>query len=309
MEPIERARDEFFPGLPTEALLGMTAFSSMGSNTTDTVRSQPFHEGGPFDVELGTRFGPAPYPKPRAANNTYGRVAMVTKADALRRVLGRAPCMTHNCWKVPSGWADAIACGIAGLREHYDTVYNMLDTSIRPSGPHTSYGWLVTMTAFSRGDTQASRVLNPYKVASAVNAYRDSLSAVPEERRWRVLRNAVADTIRSGRGPAIGLKTWKMGAAYAIVRSEQKYESGAILGGQSGWFQDRYTDADRETEALITRHAYTRTAVNVAQEAAATTQRMVVAAGSAAANNPLLLIGGTVLLVAGIVVIVRSRDE
>lgn len=265
MAALRRAGAVIFPGVPVAALVGFTSFStSPTENTTEAVATQRFHEIGLFQVEAGLRTGPAPNPDRTAEYNTYGKVA---NTALVKQALGQPPDgpganMTPNAWKQERYWPDQIACGLAGILRHVNSV--RLDSRIAARDSTSNWYWLVAMTAFSRGDGQCAAVMN---------AYADELALVPEAMRWQAFRTAVARDIVAGTGPSIGRRKGKQGAAYAIVRSEQKFESGAIVAdsGEAAWFRSRYTDStsDRSVEEVIARTAYSESISSMASEAVA----------------------------------------
>jgi hypothetical protein len=246
------------PNFMSLALLGFTSFSGgWGENTTEGVLTQPFHEVGLFQVPAGDRGGPAPNP---AGNAAYSQLA---GSDLVRRMLGgRAATTAPDAWK--GAHADQIAVGLANLLRDERSLRGALHGGVAGDASGWSQ-WRVfgMFTAFSRGPGQAARVLN---------AYARDLSTTPEALRLRKLRSLVAHDVETG-ASGIGGKHGKMGAAYAVVRSDQKLESGVAIGTELnlpgvGGFAERYVSpADDRTEDLIARGAYILTPGAVATAA------------------------------------------
>lgn len=264
------------------AFLGFTSFSDgWTENTTEGVLTQPFHEVGLFQVPAGARSGPAPN---TAGNAAYSALAA---SEPVKRCLGgRAATTAPNGWK--AAHADQVAVGIANLRRDEATLRAMLPTGLAGDARGWSYWRVATMfTAFSRGPGQAKAVLMPFAA---------ELARTDEARRWRKFRELVVQAIGSG-ATGIGARQGKMGAAYAIVRTEQKLESGVLAAQQlglagAGGFTERYVSpGDDPAEDAIARCAYGVSAVSVAQAAVETAANVATIATDAASTG-----GGKVVL-------------
>jgi hypothetical protein len=235
-----------FPGVPPEMFLGFTTIaSSPRENTTEGVPMQPFHEVGLFQVEAGPREGPAPNPDRHAQDNSWGRLH---DSDLVKQLLGRSACMAPGAWK--AALPDQIAVGLANLRRHAEVMAGLLDARLLPDeGPLGDWFVRLMFTAFSRGEGQTARVLNPYA---------DRLAEEPAETRWTTYRQVVAAEIQAGDG--LGHKVGKMGPAYAITRTDQKLRSGWLLAGETGadrsWWTSEYGEGDGDLQDLITKTAY-----------------------------------------------------
>lgn len=237
-----------WPGVPPEAFHGFTAFSTSPTENTTEATGNAFHEVGLYQVEAGLRGGPAPNPDPRAEYNAWGALH---DSELVRRMLGRAATMEHNAWK--RALADQIAVGLANLKRHGDGINRALSgLGIGARDPASNWAVMTAFTAFSRGGAQARRVFGHFA---------RELASVPEHGRWLRLRELVVDACRQQRG-GIGAQPGRSGAAYALVRTEQKFESGYLLavrtGGNAGWFVSRYPDSATgdALEDVITRVAY-----------------------------------------------------
>lgn len=310
MGPIRRARPVMFPGVPVSALLGFTAFStSPTENTTESVATQRFHEIGLFQVEAGPRTGPAPNMDPNAHDNTYGRLAGTA---AVKQALGQpangpGASMRHDAWKQPDRWNDQIVVGIAGVLSHVTGL--RLDARIAARDASSPWYWHVAMMSFSRGNGQARSVLN---------AYAEELANVPEATRWRAFRAAVARDITRNTGPAIGRRPGKLGAAYAIIRCDQKSESGKAVAdsGELSWYSNAYQDneTDNGIERVLSECAYSEaiSLASIAESAtdlAAKATDVAVIVGDIASGNPMMTAAGVLLLLTGSALWYFNRNE
>lgn len=238
-----------FPGVSPDVFHGFTAFTmSPTENTTEAVLTQSFHEIGLYQVEAGLRTGPAPNQNPNATYNNWGKQA---GSPLVRQLLGRSATMVPNAWK--TALEDQIAVGLVNLRKDADDISRQLVAGIRPDPTRWS-NWriMLAFTAFSRGVGQAKAVFNAMEV---------DLSGIPEDQRWRAARRTVALSAAQPRPgiAAIVNRPGKTGAAYALVRTEQKYESGKLLAqntGDASWFTEGYTSSDDAIEQAIAATAY-----------------------------------------------------
>lgn len=236
-----------FPEVPVDVLLGFTA-SAEGpeDNTTEKHKTQHFHEVGLYQVEAGLRGGPAPNPNPKAEHNCWGRLH---DSALVRQMLGRPATMEPDGWR--DSLEDQIAVGLAHLRRHGDRIQELLGADV-PDERWSNWYFLCAFTAFSRGEGQALKVIRPYF---------HRICATPEDTRWTHLRRLVVEDCRARR-LGIGSQQGGHGACYALVRTEQKYESAYLLAsntdGQTGWFASRYPETDQGElfEGVICRVAY-----------------------------------------------------
>lgn len=277
-----------FPGAPAEVMFGFTAFStSPTENTTEAVRTQPFHEVGLFQIEAGMRAGPAPNPDVNARYNSWGKLA---NSAVVRQMLnGRSATMTPNAWK--RAIDDQVAVGVANLLRHRESFARNLP---RLASQRIDSNWsiLTAFTTFSRGAGQTKNVLTPYV---------DRLAAVPEDQRWRTFRSLVAQDI-ARQTPGIGSRVGKQGAAYAIVRSEQKFMSGALLAANGGnnarWFEPsayRATPEDAAIEDAISRAAYSADLSSAARDTVEAATRVAsIAVGTVEENKIPVIIAAVI---------------
>lgn len=217
-----------WPRVPPTAMLGFTAFAHRDEDTAEARSDQRFHEIGYFQTEAGLRSQPAAAPE-RAPYNAWGALA---GSELVVSLLGRAATTTPDGWRGESGVADQVAVGLANLRRHLAAARARLPADIHPLDPASTWAVLLAFTAFSRGEGQLAAVLERYAGA---------LSGVPERDRWRAWEGLVVDDIYAGRSN-IGTMRGKGGAAYAIMRTRQKHESGRAaavalgLDDQAAWF-------------------------------------------------------------------------
>ena len=250
-----------FSGAPPEAFHGFTAFTT--SPTEDTFlppAGNKFHEIGLYQVEAGTKTKPVPNTK---TNAEYSNWALLANTPIVRQYLGRPATMQDGGWK--TALKDQIAVGIANLAHHSGKMRKSLSERINKYGfgeslarqiapAETGSVWAVlfAFTSFSRGEGQFFKVLVPYL---------EELAETAEETRWQKWRELIQADILSN-APGIGSTCGKSGAAYAVIRSEQKFHSGYLLaretGGEAKWFSAAYSDsaANDALEDCLTRTAY-----------------------------------------------------
>lgn len=223
-----------------DAFIAFTAIA-MGwtENTTEALATQPFHELGMFQTPGGPRTGPAPHPT-MGAYTTLGK-----SADVKRCLGGRDANLTPGAWK--QAHADQVAIGLANLRQDERSLQRAVGADlVRTGSGFSPWRFWCMFTAFSRGPGQTANVLR---------AFRAELLQAPENARLQRLRELVLRDLREGR-PGIGSRTGKMGAAYAVTRTEQKLECAALLADDhqhGGWWTTRYTDSgpDHATELAL----------------------------------------------------------
>ncbi|SKA89329.1 hypothetical protein SAMN02745166_01570 [Prosthecobacter debontii] len=252
-----------YPGVPPEAFHGFTAFTMrVDEDTADAGNS--FHEIGLYQVEAGPSNKPAPNPDPEADNNNW---VVLANGDLVRSMLGRPATMETGAWK--HELKDQIAVGIANLRLHRDKMNAALLSKLKSSGydqataktllaavqPATldsNWSVLWSFTAFSRGEGQFSKTLLPYV---------ETLAQTPESERWLQWRALVLADVRAKKSN-IATVRGKKGAAYALLRSEQKLQSGYELARRLGhdvsWFHSVYSESQKDVddEDLLTRTGY-----------------------------------------------------
>ena len=244
-EITERFASILYPGIPVEAFHGFTAFSTgPKENTVDAVPSQPFHEIGLYQVEAGPRNGAAPNANPNAEDNHWG---LLHDREEVKLLLGRNATMVHNAWK--TALEDQIAVGLVNLRYHAEGLERALGHPFSADPASTWWLWCA-FTAFSRGDSKAARV---------IARHWETLKNVDESSRWRRLRELVVDDIKNHHASSTG--NVKSRSSYALVRTEQKAESGFLLaqtlGGNSAWFASCYQGSadDKALEDKLSRNA------------------------------------------------------
>jgi len=260
----ERMAAIAFPGAPSEVFHGFTAFSTGPlENTTDSTKNK-FHEIGLYQVEAGPRSGPAPNSNPKLEYSNWARLAA---SELVMAMLGRAATVEEGAWK--KAIDDQIAVGLANLRDHSRNMADglarrlkkhgfteadaqALSKKVVPREPGSNWAVMWAFTSFSRGEGQFT---------STLAAYLRELAEDTEATRWVKWRQLVNADIRAKKA-GIGSKKGKKGAAYALVRTEQKFQSGFLLaqntGGNAAWFQCAYTESaeDLDMEDRITRRAY-----------------------------------------------------
>lgn len=252
------ARDVCLPGVPLAALLGFTAngdpYNTTGWLAGDeeerqqalargrrpfksgdptkgygAIGSHDLHELGWYGVEGGR------CPTPCATDPECPWVILAT-SDLVRGILGR-DAVTGKRWF--GAFADQCAIGVANLRRHGLAVRDHLDERLRwaldgDGNPRawTLWGYALAMMSWSAGSSGA---------AKHVNAYADSLAAIPEALRWGAFMRAAAavDDPRARH----------RADEYSALRTAQKLSAGrlacAFTGESLTWF-DEGLGADRE---------------------------------------------------------------
>lgn len=219
---------QVFPGVPVEAIVGFCANATVTENTTEGVRTQPFHEMGLFGTEGGPRSGPAPNPDPNAKDNSWGKLA---NHPVVKKLLGGRPAtMEHNHWKTQI--PDQAAVGLVNVRRHGESVVRLLDVRIRPNVNTASSSFFIAccFMGWSAGDGTA---------AKHFSRFADALARVPENQRWGRFLREVAEGVKSGRINLRGLRKHRS-PAYSALRTWQKLTAGQLLakevGGAVAWF-------------------------------------------------------------------------
>lgn len=230
-----------WPGVPATVFLGFTSFARGTENTTEATPRQRFHELGYFQIEAGLREGPAPNPDPRAEYNAWGALA---GAELVVRLLGRPATMKPDGWR--HAVADQTAVGLTNLRRHLGNARRKLPESLHPQDPASTWAVLLAFTAFSRGAGQLARVLDPYV---------EALAGVPERERWSAWEAMVAEDVARD-APGTGGQDGRRGAAYAIIRSRQKCDSGLLAARSLGEPTDWYVRGDAARDEALARSAY-----------------------------------------------------
>lgn len=310
---LDRMTPIAFPNTPVDgmtlALFGFTAFSTgWTENTTEgntpTQLSQPFHEVGLFQCPAGPRTGPAPNANTEAPHNAYGRLA---STELVKRMLGgNSATMRPNAWKTDH--ASQVAVGVANLLMDERTFRNQAGMAELAGASSGWSNWRIfTMfTAFSRGPGQCAAVLRHF---------RTELLTAPEATRLRKLRELVVRDVERG-ASGIGARTGKMGAAYAVLRSDQKLQSAVALatavGADLSLFGERYTTsaADAHIEDVITRTGHGGTVTRVADAVVETVSNVGKIIANADPEKKIiggLVIGATIIGgVTGVVAVARS---
>jgi hypothetical protein len=255
-ECLRRMAPIAWPGVDSLVFLGFTGFAKQSENTTEAVDAQTFHEIGLFQVEAGLRNFPAPNPDPNGKYSAWAYLSVPTKdSDGDRRkrlhaltvqMLGKLPSMKPNEWKklVP----DQAAVGLANLRRHLGNIEGKLPDDVKPKSLGSTWAVLLGFTAFSRGSGQLWKCLQPYV---------DKLALVPEEQRWQAWERMVAYDIEN-KVKGIGIVPYKRGAAYAIIRSRQKHDSGRNVAEKLGLSTSWFLTPDPRIDQILTDRAYTK---------------------------------------------------
>lgn len=230
-----------WPGAPATVFLGFTAFARGEEDTAEGLPDQPFHEIGYFQTEAGLRDQPAPAPDCSAEYNSWGALS---DSELVLRLLGRPATMKPGAWKTAID--DQTAVGLANLRRHLSRALRKLPDALAPKDLGGTWAVLLSFTAFSRGAGRLSQVLEPYE---------QHLATVDERDRWLAWEAAVAEDIRKHAAHAGGL-SGKKGAAYAIMRTRQKHDSGRLAAAQVGEPTAWFLTGDAARDELITRRAY-----------------------------------------------------
>lgn len=269
---LERMVPIAFPTAPAAdmvlVLLGFTAFStSRTENTTEAVATQVFHEVGLLQCPAGPRTGPAPNMNPNAPNNAYGRLA---NSPLVKRMMQAAVGGdgTRGATMSPDGWKtdlnSQLAVGIANILDDEQSFRRKRPLVAGDASVWSHWRLFTMLTAFSRGASQASKCIEPYET---------QLRATPESSRLRRFRALVVADI-AARASGIGAKKGKMGASYAILRTDQKLESAVLLASRKGsslaLLNERYTDspADAEVERVLSQTSAGTSVVVMAERAA-----------------------------------------
>ncbi len=229
-----------WPGAPPTVFLGFTAFARGDEDTVDGNARQRFHEIGYFQTEAGLRDQPAPAPDPRAEYNSWGALA---DSELVVGLLGHPATMVPGAWK--TAVADQTAVGLANLRRHLARARPHLAPALAPTDLGGTWAVLLAFTAFSRGESQLARVLEPYA---------DRLAAVDERARWSAWEALVADDIRDG-ATGIGARSGRGGAAYAILRTRQKHDSGALAAATFHEPTEWFLKGDAKRDELLAQRA------------------------------------------------------
>ena len=255
-ECLRRMAPIAWPGVDPLVFLGFTGFAKQTENTTEAVEKQSFHEIGLFQIEAGLRNFPAPNPDPDGKYSAWAYLSVPTKdGDSDRRkrlhaltvqMLGKLPSMKPNEWKklVP----DQTAVGLANLRRHLGNIEGKLSDTLKPKSLNSTWAVLLSFTAFSRGSGQLWKCLEPYA---------DKLELVPEEQRWQAWERMVAYDIEN-KVRGIGYVPYKKGAAYALIRSRQKHDSGRNVAEKLGVSTSWFLTPDPRVDQILTDRAYTR---------------------------------------------------
>lgn len=272
-----------------DAFLAFTSIA-MGwtENTTEALSTQPFHELGMFQTPGGPRSGPAPHPT-AGAYTTLGR-----SADVKQCLGGREANLAPGAWK--TAHADQVAIGLANLRQDEHSLQRAMGADLVVTGQgFTPWRFWCMFTAFSRGPGQTANVLR---------AYRAELLATPVHTRLQRLRALVARDLRENR-PGIGSRTGKMGAAYAVTRTEQKLEGAALLAddhGHGAWWTTRYTTSaeDATMELLLAERGHGSLARQAADVVTGAARNVAAMASEDPASATKLAAGAGVLALGGV---------
>lgn len=255
-ECLRRMAPIAWPGVDPLVFLGFTGFAKQYENTTEAVKNQRFHEIGLFQIEAGLRDKPAPNPDPDGEYSAWAYLSVPPKdGDSERRkrlhaltvqMLGGLPSMKPNEWKklVP----DQTAVGLANQRRHLGNIEGKLPEGLKPKRLDSTWAVLLSFTAFSRGSGQLWKCLAPYA---------DQLELVPEEQRWQAWEKMVAYDIEN-KVKGIGIVPYKRGAAYAIIRSRQKHDSGRNVAEKLGVSTSWFLTPDPRIDQILTDKAYTK---------------------------------------------------
>jgi hypothetical protein len=240
---------QVFGGMPPEAIVGFTTIGGQTEDTATTCAGNSFHEVGWFQTEAGPCYGPAPNPDPSAPDNNWGRLASSATVTGL---LGRPATIDDGAWA--NAPADQVAVGLANLQAHAASVARQLvDPSLAPSNPGSTWTAFLAFTGFSAGDGGAARTINRYAA---------QLAGVPESGRVAALIDAVLADAQNGTlpGPTDGDHG---NPAYDVLRTLQKLGAGRALaqqtGGDVGWFDLGFGAGQEAAEQAIDDAAYGRT--------------------------------------------------
>lgn len=209
---VERMGPRVWPGTPPIALVAFSTNSTGQHEDTGGAvvngHVQRFHEVGLFNTPAGLWPGPAPNPDPRAAHNTWGRLA---GSSRVRELLGRAAVMGDGAWR--DAPEDQTAIGLVDYRQGAEEAAAAIPEDLRPTDG-TQWGWALGAMAYVMGSGTA---------AGAVRRYSVRLRGVPEPSRFGALARALAEDpgASSAHARAV-LRTWhRLATGEALARRVQ----------------------------------------------------------------------------------------
>lgn len=224
-----------FPNVDAEVFHGFTSFTLSNDEDTFPKANSKFHEIGLYQTEAGTDPHRAPAEEHHLESNNW---ALLHRHEAVIELLGKPATMINGEWK--TALKDQIAVGLVNLRfEHAKRLKSALGHDFS-SDPSSHWFILCVFTAFSRGQGGAKKLIAPHW---------DTLKNLAENDRWPALRRLVAADIDQGLTGSTNAEV-KTRPAYAIIRTEQKFEAGRLLAqssrGNADWFVSGYSSSAQD---------------------------------------------------------------
>lgn len=207
-------------GVPVEILVGFTAGTFLGANTTDATSGAGlavlFHEMGLFQITGGpARRDAWGRPTTRAPvqdtddSNDWRRLH---KDPQVVAALGRKATMVPDAWR--NATDDQFAVGMASLRDYYRGIVARLPAALRPSGWNTPWGVAMMFMSFSAGAGGAEEVFELHP----------ELASIPEALRFGAMVHRICLDLQDGRQDLTGRPNRHSDREHRLLRTWQKFE-------------------------------------------------------------------------------------
>jgi hypothetical protein len=239
-DAVRRYGPRAWEGVPTTALLAMSANVEGSRPWTDRISAAGFWEIGIYNTPAGNDIS-----RPPPSGGAWVRIANAQGTDgtgpSATSVLGRRPTTSTTEWDRESAIPDQVVIGVIDYRESATYVTSRIPSNLRPTRG-TQWDWVCGVFGYvtSTGAVQA------------INQHAAELARFDESRRYSALLQLVAaDFQRNGVNSA---------KAYPLVRAWQRLECGRELAiatrEPKGWYSLGLGSYYRAVEHQLTRARY-----------------------------------------------------